>query len=35
MIERKKAQEIFKQYVAPYDVTNEKIALEFLEKNIK
>ena len=30
MIERKKAQEIFKQYVAPYDVTNEKIALKIV-----
>lgn len=28
MIERKKAQDAFKKYVAPYDVTNEKIALK-------
>lgn len=28
MIERQKAMEAFKKYVAPYDVTNEKIALK-------
>lgn len=30
MIERKKVQEVFKKYVAPYDVTNEKIALKIV-----